>query len=343
MLQRLLLPLPRRCAPYPWEDLSSLICRVSRRMGYEHPQWILQPDKSDHHIRERNLPVLSTGEDYSFLEQLLCLDQVTIYEMTTHRFASIAPVEIGMVDTTISSPPSINRMHLKEHIVKDYFFDLSQIRVCPLCLQEDEGYDRLYWRMQCVFLCPHHRLPLQEYCSTCQAPIRAFRPLLWNCPACGQGDYRLITHSPCDKDSILYLGELLFLHAWGILLPEWDACTELLATSRLVQLASTDYIHFFHAIFFSLIRTFLWKDLLLISLSLGIISLEEATRREGVSSVTATAFLLFHAIFMEWPTRFFAFLDLLYCLSQPPFRGETKTVTVSYCQQVFCDLWPQET
>src|SRR6266567_8950550 len=82
-------PLPRRAVPYPWEDLSSLLCRITRKMGYPDPRWILHPQGSSYGINTSDLPLLSKQRDYLLLQQLLLLDEATLYSLTTHILAPI--------------------------------------------------------------------------------------------------------------------------------------------------------------------------------------------------------------------------------------------------------------
>src|SRR2546429_299913 len=74
------LPVPTR--PRPWEDLASLLSRASAQMGYSNPAWILDPEEIPYTIRTLNLLLLSREADYTFLAQLLALDEEELYELT---------------------------------------------------------------------------------------------------------------------------------------------------------------------------------------------------------------------------------------------------------------------
>jgi len=70
-----LAPLPLRRVPQSCEDLASLLSRCSRKMGYEHPKWLLRPESASHKINVANLPLLHRAKDYFFLERLLLVQR----------------------------------------------------------------------------------------------------------------------------------------------------------------------------------------------------------------------------------------------------------------------------
>src|SRR5215469_2954693 len=82
----LLPPLPMRVRPLPWEALPSLITRIAHRMGYEDPRWIVSPEQRSSALRLSDLSALTKKADYDFLEQLLLLDEETLYQLTLHQF-----------------------------------------------------------------------------------------------------------------------------------------------------------------------------------------------------------------------------------------------------------------
>lgn len=137
------LPLPRRAVPYPWEDLSSLLCRVAQKMGYPDPRWILHPQGSSYRINASNLPLLSKQTDFLFLQQQLLLDEATLYSLTVHIFAPLLD--------DYARPQPNGHFLLRPHLFADYFLDNPRTRVCPQCLEESPVYDRQYWRMKYIF------------------------------------------------------------------------------------------------------------------------------------------------------------------------------------------------
>lgn len=70
--------------------------------------------------------------------------------------------------------------------------------VCPLCLQDDEPYWKIPWRLKFYVACEKHRCPLKFCCERCSAPIGVSRgrgsafhqlqstiSLLRHCRVCG--------------------------------------------------------------------------------------------------------------------------------------------------------------
>ncbi len=83
-------------------------------------------------------------------------------------------------------------------------------RVCPYCIREQPGYDRLYWSMHGVQSCPRHNVRLLEKCPACLKPIPVARPLSNWCPFCQRELYVSTTES-LPKDNVLTAGTSLFL------------------------------------------------------------------------------------------------------------------------------------
>src|ERR1051326_2251536 len=81
-------PLPIRIVPFPWEGFASLISRVAEQMGYRNPAWVLRPEELHYTVQPFNLSHLYNKRDYIFFEDLLRLDEETLYQLTFHRFAS---------------------------------------------------------------------------------------------------------------------------------------------------------------------------------------------------------------------------------------------------------------
>ena len=204
--------LPLRAVPYPWEDLSSLLCRIARKLDYPDPRWLLHPQGSSYGINTSDLPLLSKQRDYLLLQQLLLLDEATLYSLTTHIFA---PILDDFASLEHKSP-----FRLRPQLFASYFLEYPRTRVCPQCLEEDPVYDRLYWRMRYVFFCPLHRIRLRDFCPHCSKTISALRLEPFHCPSCRRGDYREHGLAPIAQDHLLQVGTVLFLRALGITFPE---------------------------------------------------------------------------------------------------------------------------
>src|SRR6266571_2958944 len=166
-------PLPQRVIPLPWEDLPSLISRVARKMGYERPEWILRPEALSHSIAPSTLPLLRRRADYQLLKRLLLLEEEQLFSLTLHRFTHrFEALPCPPPQTNPDFLASIERT-LPRHV--QFFRSEPETQVCPLCLDNPDGYDRLYWRCSYVLLCARHRIYLVDHCPACRAPIPGLR------------------------------------------------------------------------------------------------------------------------------------------------------------------------
>jgi hypothetical protein len=119
----------------------------------------------------------------------------------------------------VFSSPRIDRPKLAEWDYRTFFLPVSSIKVCPLCLEETEAYDRLYWRTRFLITCPRHAVFLRASCPACHAAIPSLRSSPTRCPTCGKGDYRTAPrslHLFLPEASCLLAGDLLTLKALGV-------------------------------------------------------------------------------------------------------------------------------
>jgi hypothetical protein len=185
-------PLPRRTAPRRWEDLASVITRTAHVMGYPQPGWILRPEKAGHSISSEALPLLKWQLDYELLRRLLDLDEETLHNLTLYRFAERIAGMSGAIRAETAATqgfPRLTKLPRLWNAQRLFAYSGQTTQLCPHCLNEPYGYDRLYWRATPVLLCQRHRVWLINSCPTCHKPIRTLRPKLGICPFCG-GDYR---------------------------------------------------------------------------------------------------------------------------------------------------------
>ena len=300
-------PLPLRVRPHPWESLASLLSRAARRMGYEQPKWLLQPENPSYRLREEDLPWLCRKEDFLYLERLLYLDEETLYLTTLHRFASLFQDE--------TDPPAyhnaslIGRPLLSE---RSYFRNPLSVRVCPACLDQKDGYDRLYWLAEFIVLCPSHALPLRTNCPYCKKRIPSVRAELRRCPFCRRGDYRVPTVR-MPENSILFEGELLLLRSFGVPLPLMNVPTAMFSDSPLLSLRPVDYFHLYRSFTQTLSRLFWPEDIPKLCLKLRVLTSEEMALHHTLYGASqAPEVVLFHALFSRWPNTFFLFLNIAY-------------------------------
>ena len=144
-------PLPQRVVPNPDEDLLSVLRRSASRMGYPDLRWLLRPEGNKWSIEDTEIPLLSAKKDYDVLEHLLILSEEKLYSHTLHRFASLLEGVYGGQQPAEPVNPFTNLMRLSTVSQSTYFLPILSIRVCPICLQEQKCYDRLYWRLQLIF------------------------------------------------------------------------------------------------------------------------------------------------------------------------------------------------
>ena len=339
-------PLPRRANPYPDEDLFSIIRRSASHMGYEDLRWILQPEGDRWDIKEKEVPFLSKKEDFHVLQHLLLLSEEQLHSHTLHRFAPLLEKVQDDLSHGSSDPGQLasKRPILLSPISKgNYFLPTDSIKVCPLCLREQESYDRLYWRMQLILYCPHHRVFLQEKCPTCQAPISAHRQIPYRCSHCQQGDYRAAVSTAIGTDHPCYVGELLFLKMFSIMISEYQEALPTLARSPLVTLSSRAYLYLLGAITSKLAWVFSHQELVLLTMLLGASPTEDlALQRVLYTTKRSVLFLLFHWLFLEWPMHFATFLDALYSISTPPYIGEKHENVSAFSRSLFSDSVDQD-
>lgn len=294
-------PLPRRPIPLPWEDLASVISRTTRLMGYEWPGWILRPECSAYGIASKRLACLSRLTDYGLLEQLLTLRKEELYSLTLHRFA--ASVGEGNFTAELNLPiekrpleialPKIARRHL--------FFSSLETQVCPLCLNEGVGFDRLYWRSLGLLICPRHLIYLLHECPCCSSPIPGLRLHSSLCPFCHTGDYRATVKPVFAEDGWLYDTQILLLKHLGVDQAEWSLTEPI--KSHLRHLPSQKYFDlmhsfedlFFHGSFQIMIAPGLSK-------APDLQSLNSYPRKQR-------SMFLFHWIMANWPDHFFWLLE----------------------------------
>jgi hypothetical protein len=216
-------PLPRRAQPLPWEDMPSFLTRISHRMGYEDLHWIVHPQQLSSPLRLSALSALSRKVDYHFLEQLLLLDEETLYRLTLHRFTTrLTTVE----KSKYFGEDSVQRPLLSPALLQKFFLSAPYTKVCPRCLDENEPYDRLYCRCRFVLSCPEHAVILLGTCAECNAPISSARAILACCPRCGRADYRVCSTPSLLQAESFSRGSAFLLKMLGVSCSQHDAIRE---------------------------------------------------------------------------------------------------------------------
>jgi TniQ len=227
-----------------------------------------------------------------------------------------------------------NDYPLLQHLL--FFLTGRYTRVCPLCLEEENGYDRLYWRCRLVLYCPRHRVLLVYSCPTCKKPIPAVRPSLTLCPACKTGDYRAHLHPLLPEDRWLEPGQMSLLRHLGI--DETGVGASLVASEEttLDRLPSYDYFEVLSicSSFSKLtsstgerISRFLMRELPLEMI------VKRFLQNLGRSSHENFSPILTHYLSSAWPLRVLAFLKCLQRLLQEAFHYAPQSAVVQRWSQ----------
>ncbi len=294
-------PLPRRAVPRPWEDLASVISRTARLMGYEWPWWILRPECSPYAIPSKRLACLSRLADYEQLEQLLSLNEEELYSLTLHRFAASVGEANFSAEQNFPAGKRPQEIMLPQIAGRDRFFSSLETQVCPRCLDEKAGFDRLYWRTRGLLMCPRHLIYLQHECPACSSPIPGLRPHLSLCPSCRIEDYRTKVESVLAEEGWLYDTQILLLKHLGVAQTEWNLTEHI--KSHLRHLPSQQYfslMHHFEDLFFH--GSFQLKIIPGLSHAPDLQSLNTHPRDQR-------SMFLFHWIMANWPDHFFWLLE----------------------------------
>jgi hypothetical protein len=184
-------------------------------MHVGHPDWLLiSPDTPHRKVYSRELPLLHRLVDYQVFERVLGLHEAEIYSMTLHCFATrLQSLEKGRHTTPSScGDETIARPLLSRSAVRRIGVSTRHTKLCLDCLEEEPGYDRLFWRLRPVILCPRHSLLLIDRCPTCLVPIPGLRPFPERCPYCRRDYRRHVPRVLIAPTSWLHEGQALLLH-----------------------------------------------------------------------------------------------------------------------------------
>jgi hypothetical protein len=312
-----LAPIPARVVPSPWEDLASYITRVATEMGYRNPGWILHPEGVVSSVQPYNLCKLRCKADYQFLEQLLYLNERTLYDLTLHRFTVCFLEPVG---SRQSIPDEIPRPLLTQYMFQTFFHPYSATKVCSVCLTEEPAHGRLYWSALPVVACLRHRVFLTDRCPMCQSPIPLLRPSLSNCPRCHKGDYReaSIVHVP--EDPFFSVGQDLILRNLGVQCTIQNTEVTDMSRTPLLQLLPWQYFLLLDA--FRCILGPLFPDAPFLQVSADTrVLLRCRPRPQSTLSLLDWSVIIstVHSLCTSWPDNFLSFLDAL-----PHARSERR-------------------
>src|SRR5262249_15384221 len=155
-----------------------------------------------------------------------------------------------------------------------------------------------------VFFCPLHRMRLRDFCPHCSRTISALRLEPFRCPSCQQGDYREPVATPIAQDHLLQVGTVLFLRMLGLTFPE-DGISWQQVCPLFPRQASKNAISLLRHIMETFTESFALEELLTLLVALSALSADDILVHSGLFTTSGTAaFFLFHALLLQWPTRF---------------------------------------
>ncbi|MFL5703203.1 MAG: TniQ family protein [Ktedonobacteraceae bacterium] len=318
VVNRLLEPFPQRpteqecVVPRPWEDLASVISRVARNRGDEFADWVLRFHDSSYRLSADTIPVVTHHADYQFLGHLLRLDEAMLYQLTLHRLAAALqpPGSTIRQRARFAATLDIEWPLLSATVQERFCLPLTTTRVCPACLDEHDGYDRLYWQLRLVLICPRHALFLIDRCPRCALPIPALRLSLTACPHCRTGDYRTARRWLLSSDTLLSTGELFLLHRLGVDQVIGQGSSSPFAHSPLSTLESWQYFQLLD-LFGSVYRHLLPDRLFAyVGWKMGLHDVHASPVPLEVKAL-AKQISLFHALFISWPQQCLVLMEVL--------------------------------
>ncbi len=182
-------------------------------------------------------------------------------------------------------------------------------KVCPACLEEQGRYERLYWNVHLLLLCPRHQILLVDRCPRCGWLIPALRQTaLTECPYCRKGDYRAAARLTIAPDTLLSQGQQVLLQMLGVDAPGGEEMPAHVLAEPLAELKPWQYMDLLDS--FGSVAPFLRPERALAATcrELGLptpplAGVAQGDRRRMVHVS------LFHALFLSWPSQVEALLD----------------------------------
>lgn len=287
-------------------------------MGYPYIDWLLNPQEVPHQVHAYSLLSMHAAVDYQFFENLLGIEERTLYQLTFHCFAS--RIQITASSTQVS-PGDIPYPLLDPRVRQSWFSSFRSVRVCPQCIAEEGAYARLYWGVCPVFSCLKHRIFLIDRCPTCSRAIPALRLHADLCPVCKTGDYRTALRKPLPDDPLFLMGQTMIMNFLGIEKLESEAMNTY--ETPLSTLLPWQYFRLLEAFRRTLVPFFPDSPFLHAPPSLRAQLQPHSLLANKISLEEWSVFIAtFHSIFANFPRSFFSFLDELARLRSlhAPFR-----------------------
>jgi TniQ len=333
-----------KMAPLPWEDLSSILGRVARAMHYEHPDWVLISTDTPHRkVYSREIPLLHRLADYQALEHMLGLDEAEVYHMTLHRFATRlqSPQKAGKVASSSAGAQSVGRPLLSRSAVRRVGISLRTTKICPSCLEEEPGYDRLFWRLRPVILCPRHSLVLIDRCPNCLAPVPGLRPSPKRCPYCRR-EYRQSYHALIAPTSCLYEGQILLLHLLTAQSASDLTGSPMFVASPILRVEPWQYFALLER-FENFLQPGLTSSIVVQTLKKLAWEDDQSISESPAIGGAAVQIALFHYLLACWPDNFLKMIDRITKQMERQKVRESMGVNFWQADQLVPHIWSSST
>lgn len=286
--------------PYPWESLTSILVRIARKKKHARLEWLLSSvGISDiFQLLREDLLLLRRKDDYDMFAQQLSLNRQALSALTLHRFAPL-----------LQPPEPTERPLLSEKTAARYCMPQGTTKVCPVCLAEEpEAYERLYWNLRSVLICPRHLVFLIDRCPNCNYLIPTqVRSSITDCPYCHSGDYRAAVPATLAQDSLLYKSQQMLLRFLGVEETSSREIPQPFHGSPLAGLSPWQYFDLLDH--FRMVAPYLRPERTLSAFcrSKGFPE-EPVACLQRTQKRLAVQLSLFHALFVSWPGQVFTIL-----------------------------------
>jgi TniQ len=310
--------------PYPWESLISVLMRIAGKKAYARLEWLLSSvGISDvFQLLREDLLLLRRKYDYDMFAQQFSLSRQALYALTLHRFAPL-----------LLPPESTRQPLLSEKAAGRYCMPRGTTKVCPVCLAEEpEAYERLYWNLRSVLICPRHLTFLIDRCPNCNCLIPTqVRSSITDCPYCHRGDYRTAVPATLAQDSLLYTSQQMLLHFLGVGETSSREIPWPFHGSPLAGLPPWQYFSLLDH--FSMVAPYLRPERTLSAFcrSMGFPE-EPVVCQQRDQKQMAVQISLFHALFVSWPRRVSTVLGTG---AEFPGRGKPDDEVYLFLKHVF--------
>jgi TniQ len=286
--------------PYPWESLTSVLMRIAGQKKYARLEWLLSSvGISDiFQLLREDLLLLRWKDDYDMFAQQFSLNRQALYTLTLHRFAPL-----------LQPPEPTGRPLLSEKTAARYCMPQGTTKVCPVCLAEEpEAYERLYWNLRDVLICPRHLVFLIDRCPNCNCLIPTqVRSSITDCPYCHSGDYRAAVPASLAQDSLLYKSQQMLLRFLGVEELSNREISQPFHGSPLAGMSPWQYFDLLDH--FRVVAPYLRPERALSAFCRSIRFPEEPVAcLQRAQKQLAVQLSLFHALFVSWPGQVFTIL-----------------------------------